>query len=177
MFLAMKDQGTHLLCNHIICTWQRVRVVHGDVHIRSFAGRPVTVKELIQHHPHHFVCNPTSNGPVSHGGMLPFDMELEEGRMYLLLPLPKLIPHLASTFPSPPSCPCFSNLDSIPGSGSDSAGFDHRVWKAVNEEPGFKVLELVYGEPRPDSPGCSQENSCERLGVGYSSRSSWSHWW
>lgn len=107
----MKD----LFCK-CICAWQPVQVVHGDGHIRSLS-RPVTVGELLKCHPHHFVCEPTSNGPLYHSGMLPFDMELEEGRVYLLLPLPRLLPHLASTFPNPPCCSCFN---SHTGSSQDS---------------------------------------------------------
>jgi hypothetical protein len=43
--------------------------------------------------------------------MLPLDMKLEEGRIYLLLPLPRLLPHLSNIFDSePPSCPCFQSL-------------------------------------------------------------------
>jgi hypothetical protein len=43
--------------------------------------------------------------------MLPLDMQLEEGRIYLLLPLPRLLPHLSNIFDSePPSCPCFQSL-------------------------------------------------------------------
>jgi len=98
----MKGQQKMLFCN-CICAWQPVRVVHGDGHIRRITP-PVTVEELLKCHPHHFVCEPTTTGPLYHSGMLPFDMELEEGRIYLLLPLPRLLPHLAST----PSCPCFS---------------------------------------------------------------------
>lgn len=103
----MKGPQGMLFCN-CICAWQPVQVVHGDGHIRSIS-RPVTVGELLKCHPHHFVCEPTSNGPLYHSGMLPFDMELEEGRIYLLLPLPRLLPHLASTFPNPPCCPCFNS--------------------------------------------------------------------
>lgn len=98
----MKGGEKMLWCN-CICAWQPVRVVHGDDHIRRLTP-PVTVEELLKCHPHHFVCEPTSQGPLYHSGMLPFDMELEEGRIYLMLPLPRLLPHLATT----PACPCFS---------------------------------------------------------------------
>jgi hypothetical protein len=92
----MKGHQGMLFCN-CICAWQPVRVVHGDGHIRSLT-RPVTVGELLHHHPHHFVCEPTSDGPLYHSGMLPLDMELEEGCIYLLLPLPRLLPLAAFKF-------------------------------------------------------------------------------
>ncbi|CAK9250078.1 unnamed protein product [Sphagnum jensenii] len=90
--------------------WEPVRVVDGDGRVRSL-NRPVTVGELVECHPHHFVCEPTSKAPLYHTAMLPLDMQLEEGRIYLLLPLPRLLPHLSNIFDSePPSCPCFQSL-------------------------------------------------------------------
>ncbi|KAG0589338.1 hypothetical protein KC19_1G014200 [Ceratodon purpureus] len=137
--MATKGQGM-LFCN-CICSWQPVRVVHGDGHIRSLT-RPVTVGELLKHHPHHFVCEPTSNGPLYHSGMLPLDMELEEGRIYLLLPLPRLLPHLASTFPNPPCCPCFSHRETMHSNSAqkyDSKSFSEehsrlKSWLARNQD-------------------------------------------
>ena len=139
---AMKGPVTNLFCNCMACTWQPVRVVRGDGHVR-IVTRPIAVRELLEHHPHHFVCEPSSKGPVYHSGMLPLDMELEEGRMYLLLPLPRLLPHLDSTFLSPPpSCPCFSS--------SDSLGYDP-IGKTVSEEDSRHVggqLLLVVATKR-----------------------------
>ncbi|XP_024392225.1 uncharacterized protein [Physcomitrium patens] len=104
----MKDRG--MLFSKYICAWQPVRVMHGDGHVRSLT-RPVTVGDLLKCHPHHFVCKPSSTGPLYHSSMLPSDMELEEGRIYLLLPLPRLLPNLSSALSYPPSCPCFSHLE------------------------------------------------------------------
>jgi len=90
--------------------WEPVRVVDRDGRVRSL-NHPVTVGELVECHPHHFVCEPTSKAPLYHTAMLPLDMKLEEGRIYLLLPLPRLLPHLSNIFDSePPSCPCFQSL-------------------------------------------------------------------
>ncbi len=90
--------------------WEPVRVVDGDGRVRSL-NHPVTVGELVECHPHHFVCEPTSKAPLYHTAMLPLDMKLEEGKIYLLLPLPRLLPHLSNIFDSePPSCPCFQSL-------------------------------------------------------------------
>ncbi|XP_024369997.1 uncharacterized protein [Physcomitrium patens] len=118
--LAMKGRG--MFCNHL-CAWQPVRVMHGDGQVRSFT-RTVTVGELLKCHPHHFVCEPTSDGPIYHSGMLPFDMELEEGRVYLLLPLPRLLPHLGGTFSNPPSCPCFSYREATLSSSGSTHKYD-----------------------------------------------------
>lgn len=117
----MKGQGPNWLGN-CICRWQPVRVGHGDGHIRGVTRR-VTVKELLQHHPHHFVCERIPDGPLCHGGMLPMDTELEVDRMYLLLPLPRLLPHLGNTCSEPPSCPCFSHRPNMLSS-PDSPGLD-----------------------------------------------------
>lgn len=124
----MKGQQQKMLFCNCICAWQPVRVVHGDGHIRSLPP-PVTVGELLKCHPHHFVCEPTSTGPLYHSGMLPFDMELEEGRIYLLLPLPRLLPHLASTFPT--SCPCFSHRENM---HSDAAPKYDQLGKTFSED-------------------------------------------
>uniref|UniRef100_A0A7I4EQG4 Uncharacterized protein n=2 Tax=Physcomitrium patens TaxID=3218 RepID=A0A7I4EQG4_PHYPA len=83
--------------------------MHGDDHVRSLT-RPVTVGDLLKCHPHHFVCEPSSTGPLHHSSMLPLHMELEEGRIYLLS-LPRLLPHLSSALSYPSSCPCFTHLE------------------------------------------------------------------
>lgn len=130
---GMKGQGI-LFCN-CICSWQPVRVVHGDGHVRSL-NRPITVGELLKRHPHHFVCKPTADGPLYHSGMLPLDMELEEGNIYLLLPLPRLLPHLASTFPDPLPCPCFSNREAMYLSSNPAHMHEgnHAELKTLSEE-------------------------------------------
>lgn len=104
--------GSSVMLCKCMCAynWEPVRVVDGDGRVRSL-NRPVTVRELVECHPHHFVCEPTSKAPLYHTAMLPLDMQLEEGRIYLLLPLPRLLPHLSNIFNSePPSCPCFQSL-------------------------------------------------------------------
>ncbi|CAK9202107.1 unnamed protein product [Sphagnum jensenii] len=108
----MRSRGV-LLCD-CVCSWEPVRVVHGDGRVRSLS-RPTTVQQLLACHPHHFVCEPTSEPPLYHTGMLSLDTELEEGRIYLILPLPRLLPpayHLSNNnnmfSTTTPSCPCFT---------------------------------------------------------------------
>ncbi|KAH8931832.1 hypothetical protein BDL97_19G041400 [Sphagnum fallax] len=102
----MRSRGV-IFCK-CMYAWQPVRVVDGEGRVRSLI-HPVTVGELVECHPHHFVCEPSTEAPLYHTAMLPLDMELVEGRIYLLLPLPRLLPHLSNIFSNPPSCSCFQS--------------------------------------------------------------------
>lgn len=159
--------GMLMFCK-CVCTWQPVQVVHGDGRVRSLA-HPITVGELLECHPHHFVCEPSSDGPLYHTGMLPSEMELEEGRIYLLLPLPRLLPHLANTFPKPPSCPCFSKRETrtvAPHSSSSSSSPDIAPARQKNDACG--------GDDDDKKQGKQQQR--QRQGTFFKDKSRFKKW-
>lgn len=136
-------------CN-CVCAWEPVKLVHGDGRIRSLT-HPITVGELLDCHPHHFVCEPSSDGPLFHTGMLPLEMELEEGRVYLLLPLPRLLPHLSNMFSRPPSCPCFSHRDGrvvSPNPSSSLCGENQSVGDASETQNGVEFEKTFKHKSR-----------------------------
>ncbi|KAG6546264.1 hypothetical protein Mapa_012303 [Marchantia paleacea] len=84
------------------CLSKVVRVVHpsGRVYIYT---QPISIAELLLAYPHHYVCD--SEGTNPKGAMLPLEMDLQLGRTYVLVPLPRLFNCVkGGQRPQPTSC-------------------------------------------------------------------------